>query len=99
MIFTDLTEAKEHCRVEIDTDDVLIEAYIEAAEAHVLNFLNLTEEGLLGSPNDRPAPIRIAVLMIVADLYENREAQVDFEIKPNPAVERLLFPYRACLGV
>jgi uncharacterized phage protein (predicted DNA packaging) len=99
VIFTDLVEAKEHCRVEIDTDDVLIQAYIDAAEAHVLNFLNLTEAELLGSPNDRPAPIRVAVLMIVADLYENREAQVDFDIKPNPAVERLLFPYRACLGV
>lgn len=99
MIFTDLDEAKEHCRVEIDDDDLLIELYIEAAEAHVLNYLNLTEAELLGSPGARPAPIRIAVLMIVADLYENREAQVDFEIRPNPAVDRLLFPYRVELGV
>ncbi|HMU15817.1 MAG TPA: head-tail connector protein [Thauera aminoaromatica] len=99
MIFTTLDEAKEHLRVQIDTDDLLIEAYIEAAEAHVLDFLNLTEYELLGSPGTRPAPLRVATLMIVADLYENREAQVDFEIRANPAVERLLFPYRVNLGV
>lgn len=99
MIFTDLIEAKEHCRVEVDTDDAMLALYIEAAEEHVLRYLNLTEAELLGSPGTRPAPIRAAVLMLVADLYENREAQVDFEIRPNPAVDRLLFPYRACLGV
>jgi uncharacterized phage protein (predicted DNA packaging) len=99
MIFTDLIEAKDHLRVQVDTDDALIEAYIEAAEQHVLNYLNLSEEELLGSPTDRPAPLRIATLMIVADLYEHREAQSDIEIHENPAVDRLLFPYRACLGV
>ena len=99
MIFTDLTEAKEHLRVEIDTDDTLIDTYIAAAEEHVMRYLNLTEEELLGSPGSRPAPIRAAVLMIVADLYEHREAQTDLQIYDNPAVDRLLFPYRACLGV
>lgn len=47
------------------------------------------------APSDVPAGIRAAGLLLVADLYEHREAQsLDYDIMPNPTVCRLLEPYR-----
>lgn len=44
---------------------------------------------------DVPAPIRHAMLLMVGDLFENREAQITGTIvTQNPAVDRLLFPYK-----
>lgn len=41
-----------------------------------------------------PAPLKAAVLLLAADLYANREAG-GAAIVENPAVDRLLFPYRS----
>jgi uncharacterized phiE125 gp8 family phage protein len=54
-----------------------------------------------GSPteNNVPARIKQAILMMVADLYENREAQTaGYKVETNPAVQSLLYPLRQ-LGV
>lgn len=47
------------------------------------------------SADDVPFDIRAAMLLLTADLYRNREAQVDMavELKPNMAVANLLEPY------
>ena len=55
-------------------------------------------------PADRIGKIYSAVmaaqLLLISDLYENREAQhVGVTVQDNPAVNRLLFPYRKKLGV
>ena len=51
--------------------------------------------GYGAAAEDVPAPIRSAGLLMVSDLYQNREAQsAGYEIKPNPAVDRLIAPYR-----
>lgn len=42
-----------------------------------------------------PAPLRAAILLLAADLYSNREAGTTAPITDNPAVERLIFPYRS----
>lgn len=51
-----------------------------------------------GTPPDYganvPAPLKAAVLLLAADLYANREAG-GAVIVENPAVDRLLFPYRS----
>lgn len=44
-----------------------------------------------GKPSDVPAAIRAAVLLIVGDLYKNRDAG---ETAPNAAATALLTPYR-----
>lgn len=44
-----------------------------------------------GDPSDVPAAIRAAVLLIVGDLYKNRDAG---ETSPNAAATALLTPYR-----
>lgn len=41
-----------------------------------------------------PAPLRAAVLLLTGDLYENREAGGAKALIENPAVQRLLSPYR-----
>jgi uncharacterized phiE125 gp8 family phage protein len=41
-----------------------------------------------------PAPLRAAVLLLTGDLYENREAGGAKVLAENPAVQRLLSPYR-----
>lgn len=41
-----------------------------------------------------PAPIRAAILIMVADMYENRSAKLDETMPENPTVARLLWPYR-----
>jgi uncharacterized phiE125 gp8 family phage protein len=46
-----------------------------------------------------PKTIRTAILMMVADMYTNREAQVDRPLTANPTVERLLSQYRLNLGM
>lgn len=41
-----------------------------------------------------PESIRAAMLLLVGDLYENREGQSDRPFHTNKTVERLLWPYR-----
>lgn len=43
---------------------------------------------------DVPAPIKSAALLIVGDLYHNREAAGPQALAPNPAVHALIAPYR-----
>jgi len=46
-----------------------------------------------------PETIKTALLMQVADMYENREAQVERPLSLNPTLERLLAPYRLEMGI
>lgn len=55
-----------------------------------------------GSPEvSQPLPrtIRTAILMMVADMYANREAQTDKPLTANPTVERLLSMYRLEMSI
>lgn len=50
-----------------------------------------------GSPeaSGAPRPLKVAALMLVADLHRHRgEGSGQFELTPNPAIERLIAPYR-----
>jgi hypothetical protein len=42
-----------------------------------------------------PAPIQAAVLILVGDLYENRERQADRALHENTTYSLLLSPYRS----
>jgi len=53
--------------------------------------ISVTFEAGYGAPATVPAAIRSAILLIVGDLYKNRDAG---EPKPNAAVDMLLTPYR-----
>lgn len=84
-----LEEAKLHMRVDHDEEDSYILGLIAAAETHVGNFLG---DGL---PDPMPAPIKAAVLLLVGDLYENRERQGDRTLTEGTAYSMLLAPYRS----
>lgn len=44
-----------------------------------------------------PPALRAAVLLLVGDLYANREAKQDADLGDNPTVNRLLWPFRIML--
>lgn len=94
-----LTEAKSHLRVDQSAEDALITLYIEASEDHIKAYLNRSVPGIADSPQTVPAAIKAAALLIVGDLYENREGGGEKDIKRNPAVDNLLYPYRVGIGI
>ena len=79
-----LAEAKLFLRVEHDGEEGLIQTLIDAAQARV--------QGDVGTPLDplSPAPLRLAVLMLVSRAYERDDR--DMPIQP---VEAWIAPYRA----
>lgn len=85
-----LPEVKLHCRIDHNDEDTLLSAMIDAAVASVGDYIN--------SPTPltatAPAPVKAACLLLVGDLYSNREALVERPLSKNPTFERLLQPYR-----
>lgn len=111
IVETDLVKA--HLRVFSTTENTLIEQYIAAAQEHIENYIDGVIPGSsddVGDPDadpvvppladEVPKPIIQALLLLVTDMYDNRGAQVIGTIvADNPALVRLLFPYRQNLGV
>lgn len=92
MSLVTLTEVKNHLRIDQSAEDALLSSYIEAAEDWISCYLN--------EPSvPQTAAIKAACLLVVGDLYENREGAGEKEIKENPAVARLLHFYRKDLGI
>lgn len=87
-----LAEAKAHLRITDTSEDTILQLYINAAHDYIANYLN--------NANFQDAPsIKAAALLLIGDLFENREAQSDRVLNENKAVVRLLYPYRQQLGV
>ncbi|WP_298698193.1 head-tail connector protein [uncultured Brevundimonas sp.] len=90
-----LAQAKAHLRVDHNDDDVLIQAYVDAAFGAALDYCNRAElpEGPRVS-----AVWFAAVLLMVGDLYAFRETaqvgSVSSEIAMHPSARALLDPYR-----
>lgn len=85
-----LDEAKLHCRIDHNDEDALLGALIATATAAVADYLNVTSVDSTAA-----APVKSAALLLVGDLYANREAQGDRQFYKNPTFENLLNPYRA----
>lgn len=85
-----LAEAKLHCRIDHGDEDALITALIATATAATGDYLNAAT----ALDSTAAAPIKSAALLMVADLYENREAQTERPLYRNSTFERLLNPYR-----
>lgn len=78
-----LAEAKLFLRVEHDAEDALIQTLIDAARARVEGEVGLN---LLSTS---PAPLRLAILMLVLRAYERDEPSM-----PVAPVEAWIAPYR-----
>lgn len=99
MSWATLEQVKQHLRVLHCHDDAYIQQLIGIAAQHVLDYTDRADDDpLLWSGPELKAPIMAAMLLLIGDLYANREAQTTAELKPNPAFERLLWSYRR-LGV
>lgn len=84
-----LEEIKAHLRVLHSEEDTLIQRMADAATALVAVYLG---DDL---PTPTPAPVEAAILLLVADLYENRERQTDKPLSENSTYALLLNPYRS----
>jgi uncharacterized phage protein (predicted DNA packaging) len=87
-----LSEAKSHLRIDQSDEDTLIQLYIDAVDVAIENYLNLS------NPPQNSA-VKAAALLLVGNIYENREAYNEKELVINPTVASLLFPYRKDMGV
>jgi len=97
-----LDEIKAHLRLDGDEENAQLTLLSEAAEDYAAQYLGRSLPWLddLGAPVAVPASVRAALLMIIGDLYENREgALVGVSRVDNPTVDRLLHFYRTGLGV
>ena len=87
-----LEEVKRHCRIYHNDEDALLLALIDTAIAACADFLNMPAADLVVAV---PAPVKSAALLLVGNLYENRESMGDRPYSKNPTFEALLNPYRA----
>ena len=85
-----LADVKLHCRIDHNDEDALLGALIATATAAVADYMNVTSVDSTAA-----APVKSAALLLVGDLYANREAQGDRQFYKNPTFENLLNPYRA----
>lgn len=83
-LFT-LAEVKAHLKVDVSDEDDLIGAYMSAAEMTVLQFCNVSLV-----PLGAEATFKVAALLVVSDLYENRSGSFGIP----DAAKALLMPYR-----
>lgn len=91
MALVTLAEAKKQCRVTHDLEDDHITLYMNAAGDWIANYLNTTNF-------PETYAIKAAALLIIEDLFKNRAATSEAQLYANPAVDRLLYPYREELG-
>lgn len=94
--------AAEHLRLDDpDAESGYVQLIISAAESHVAQYLQrpLVPWDSLDATVPTPPEVEYAVLLHVADLYENRSANVEKTLSVNPTVDRLLHMHRRGLGV
>ena len=89
MNLVQLADLKTHLRILHNFDDSLIQIYLDRAEQHIKNFLG--DDWI--KTTEAPAPIKSAILLLGADLYQNRTMQADQALNNNRAFDLLLGPY------
>lgn len=98
-----LDEIKAHLRLDGNEEDALLLAISEAAQDYATQYLGRSAipwNDDAGNPVPVPASVRAAILLVVGDLYENREDNVIGTIVGRiGTIERLLHFHRVGLGV
>lgn len=95
-----LDQAKEHLRVDLSVsdEDALIEMLIKAALRAVRDYIDrpLTDAICrdLDDELELAPTLWYAALLILGDLYENREAQQSQTLSINMTCQNLMNPYR-----
>lgn len=98
-----LSLAKMHLRVIGDAENELIQHYIGGATSYIKKYLNRTSlPGEDESPQIIEKDVQDAALLLIADMYEFREAKFvgqNNAVTENPAVVAKLYPYRLEIGI
>jgi uncharacterized phage protein (predicted DNA packaging) len=96
-----LQDVKDHLRISSNAEDSILNLYLSAAREYVCKYLNRTDlPGLDVSPTEPvPYSIKAAMLLLVGDMYINREAQVSTPLSENKTLVNLLYPYRDDIGI
>lgn len=98
-----LEEIKQQCRIEHDLEDDLLESYIISAKVTIENATNRKLYERL--PDNAPenalligGDLKLAILMLISYLYENRSGWNEANNSPNfalpPTVESIIQPYK-----
>jgi len=101
MALIDLTLLKKHLRIFHDDEDDELAVYQTAAETIVVEYVDREIVATGATPTlpdgiELTPPITAAILLVAADLYENREPDMNAEgnaVLPRH-VRALLAPYR-----
>ncbi len=106
-----LSSVKHQLRLEIDDNSEddhllhLVDAALESVELY-LNRKMYASSAMLAADTAAPvgsmvitASIKQAVLMVVSELYNNREATTFSRVADNPAISLLLSPHRRIEGL
>lgn len=96
-----LEEAKLHLRVTDNSENTVIQIYIDTAQDYIMHVLEGKLSSLEDSPPAWPPRLRLAALLLVGDYYENRQAQVQSvnDLKRNRVADDLIFSCRENLGL
>lgn len=82
-------EVKTHLRIDHDDEDSLIEGLIAQAQAVAEDYCRV------GFDDEAPEPVRLAVMLMIAHYYENRDnPDKQVYVTMRIAFENLLYPYR-----
>lgn len=86
-----LREVKEHCRIDYDDEDTLLQLYIDAAIETCQKHIGKRFDNDL---EFTPA-IKVGCLLYIGALYDNRETVADLTIKEIPhTIDMLWSVYR-----
>jgi uncharacterized phage protein (predicted DNA packaging) len=85
-----LEEVKQHLNVDFPDDDVIIQAYMDAAEKAVLQYCNISLV-----PVGTEAVFKVAAMLTVSDFYASKGAITSPSSEGIPhSSRRLVDPYR-----
>lgn len=93
-MYLKIEDIKKQCVIEHDEDDVLLKAMAEAAEDGMRGYLGRGSLDELTDENDAlPSGVYQAMLMMVGEMYNHREATVSYAQYENAAFRFLVQPY------
>lgn len=89
-MIVELEDMKVHLKIEYDDEDDLLEGFIRQSQAMAEDYCGTSFTAL-----NAPEPVRLAVMLMVSYLYENRDSP-DRTVYTTTriAFENLLYPYR-----
>lgn len=90
-MYISVEEAKKHLNINpsFTADDAYIAAIIEAAEQAVLSTCNLNIDELEGN-GTIPSPVIFATLLLIGDMYSNRQTNAFTTVNKIPTFKFLL---------